>query len=82
MKKSSTWMLNKKEKGKKTRLKTDLEFRQKKIFDLNKIYIVDMFLTVVRGGNAFAVEQKIKELKKEYLELSRWKKHGSGKKTI
>ena len=39
-----------------------------------------MFLTVVRGGNAFAVEQKIKELKKKYLGLSRWKKHGSGKR--
>ena len=53
-----------KRKGQKTRLQTDQEFKQKKIFDLNKKYNVDIFLTVVRGGKAFAAEQKLRELKK------------------
>ena len=43
--------------NKKLRLQTDLEFKQKKI-DLNKEYNVDMFCTAVRGGKAFAAEQK------------------------
>ena len=53
-----------KRKNKKTRLQTDLEFKQKKIFDLNKKYNIEMFSTAVRGGKAFATEQKIRELKK------------------
>ena len=36
------------------RLQTDLEFKQKKIFDLNKKCNVEMFFTAVRGGKAFA----------------------------
>ena len=36
-----------KRKGQKTRLQTDQEFKQKKIFDLNKQYNVDMLSTVV-----------------------------------
>ena len=52
-----------KRKNKKTRLQTDLEFKQNKIFDLNKKYNTEMFSTAVRGGKAFAAEQKLRELK-------------------
>ena len=45
-----------KRKGKKTRLQTNQEFKQEKIFDLNKKYNVDMFSTAVSGGKAFAAE--------------------------
>ena len=53
-----------KRKNKKTRLQTDLEFKQKKILALNKKYNGDMFSTAVRGGKAFAAEQELRELKK------------------
>ena len=56
-------------KNKKMRLKTDLEFKQKKIFALNKKYNVDMFSTAVRGGKAFSAEQKLRELKKRLSRL-------------
>ena len=46
------------------RLQTDLEFKQKKIFALNKKYNVDIFSAAVRGGKAFAAEQKLKEITK------------------
>ena len=58
-----------KHKNKKMRLQTDLEFKQKKIFALNKKYNVDMFSTAVRGGKAFAAEQKFRELKKRLSRL-------------
>ena len=48
-----------KRKNKKMRVQTDLQFKQKKIFALNKKYNVDMFSTAVRGGKAFAAEQKL-----------------------
>ena len=54
-----------KRKDQKTRLQTDQELKQKKLFELNKNYNVDMFSTVVRGRKAFAAEKKLKELKKE-----------------
>ena len=38
------------------RLQTDQKFKQRKSFDLNKKYNVDMFSTAVRGGKAFAAE--------------------------
>ena len=47
-----------KRNGQKTRYQTDQEFKQEKIFDLNKMYNVDMFSTVVRGGKTFAAKQK------------------------
>ena len=47
-----------KRKNKKMKLQTDLEFKQKKIYDLNKKCNVEMFSTAVRGGKAFA-EQKL-----------------------
>ena len=56
-----------KRKNKKMRLQT--EFKQKKIFDLNKKYNVEMFSTAVRGGKTFAAEQKLRELKKRISKL-------------
>ena len=58
-----------KRKNKKMRLQTDLEFKQKKIFALNKKYNVDMFSTAVPGGKAFAAKQKLRELKKRLSRL-------------
>ena len=52
--------VSQKRKG-KMRLQTDLEFQQNEIKNLNKKYNVEMFSTRVRGGKAFAAEQKIKE---------------------
>ena len=56
--------VNNKRKDKRMRLQTDLEFQQNEIRQLNKKYNVEMFSTKVRGGKAFAAEQKIRELKK------------------
>ena len=58
-----------KRKNKKMRLQTDLEFKQKKIFALNKKYNVDMFSTAVRRGNAFAADQNLRDLKKRLSRL-------------
>ena len=43
------------------RLQVVWEFQQNEIKRLNKKYIVAMFSSQVRGGKAFAAEQKIKE---------------------
>ena len=51
------------------RVQTDLEFQQNKIKNLNKKYNVEMFSTRVRGGKAFAAEQKIREFKKLLLKI-------------
>ena len=48
-------------------LQTDLEFNQNKTKQLNKKFDVDMFHTKVRGGKAFAAEQKLREFKKILL---------------
>ena len=45
------------------RLQVDNEFQQVKIKDLNDQNNVELFTTSVREGKAFAVEQKIRELK-------------------
>ena len=45
------------------RLQVDNEFQQVKIKDMNDENNVEMFTTSVRGGKAFAAEQKIRELK-------------------
>ena len=45
------------------KLQVDQDFQQVKIKDLNDLNNVDMFSTFLRGGKAFAAEQKIKELK-------------------
>ena len=61
----------------KMRLQTDLEFQQNEIKKLNKKYNVEMFSTRVRGGKAFAAEQKIREFKKLLLKIkSLYKKNG------
>ena len=48
-------------------LQTDLELKQNQIKKLNNEFNVEMFHTNVRGGKAFAAEQKIKEFKKILL---------------
>ena len=52
-----------KRKGKRMRLQVDNEFQQVKIKDLNDLNNVEMFTSSIRGGKAFAAEQKIRELK-------------------
>ena len=49
------------------RLQTDLEFKQNQIKKLNDEFNVEMFHTKVRGGKAFAAEQKIREFKKKII---------------
>ena len=51
------------------RLQTDLEFQQIEVKRLNKKYDVEMFSTKLRGGKAFAAEQKIREFKKMLLKV-------------
>ena len=58
-------------RNKKTmRLQVDNQFQQVKIKDLNEQNNVEMFTTAVRGGNAFAAEQKIRELKSRIEKLN------------
>ena len=52
------------------RLQVDNEFQQVKIKDLNDENNVEMFTTSVRGGKAFAAEQKFRELKSRTLKLN------------
>ena len=61
--------------GKMT-LQTDLEFKQNAIKKLNTEFNVEMFHSKVRGGKAFAAEQKIRELKKILLKSKRFVKSG------
>ena len=67
------------ERDKKWDFKTDQEIKQRKNFELNKRYNVDMFSTAVRGGKAFAVEQKLRELKKSISKLKATEKNPSKK---
>ena len=53
-------------RARRMRLQTDLEFKQNQIKKLNDEFNVDMFHTKVKGGKAFAAEQKIREFKKFY----------------
>ena len=55
---------SKRVKNERMRLQTDQEFQQNEIKKLNLKYNVEMFSTQIRGGKAFAAEQKIRELKK------------------
>ena len=55
----------------KMRLQTDQEFQQNEIKKLNQKYNVEMFSTRLRGGKAFATEQKIRELKKVIFKTKR-----------
>ena len=65
--------INQKRTG-RMRLQTDLEFKQNQIKKLNDEFNVDMFHTRVRGGKAFAAEQKIREFKKILLKNKRLEK--------
>ena len=58
----------------KMSLQTDLEFKQNAIKKLNNEFDVEMFHSKVRGGKAFAAEQKIRELKKILLKSKRFVK--------
>ena len=57
------------------RLQVDNEFQPIKIKDLNDENNADMFTSSIRGGKAFAAEQKIRELKTRIskLMLKTWK---------
>ena len=61
------------------RLKTDLEFKQNQIKKLIDEFNVDMFHTKVRGGKAFAAEQKIGQFKKILLRSKRFEKNSNKK---
>ena len=49
------------------KLQTDQEFKQRNREELNKKFNVEMYRIHLRGGKAFAAEQKIRELKKLLL---------------
>ena len=51
----------KKRNGKRMRFQTDQEFKQRKIYNLNKKFDVDLFTMRLRGGKSFAAEKKIRE---------------------
>ena len=55
-------------------LQTDLEFNQNQIKKLNDEFNVEMFHMKVRGGKAFAAEQKIREFQKILLRSKRFEK--------
>ena len=72
-----------KNKRKKTmKLQVNNEFQQVKIKDLNVQNNVEMFTASVRGGKAFAAEQKIRELKIRISKLNAQKLKISPKKII
>ena len=64
------------------RLQIDNKFQQVRIKDLNDVNNVGMFTTSVRGGKAFAAEQKIRELKTRIAKLNVQKLKISPAKTI
>ena len=62
--------INNKRTG-RMRLQTDLEFKQNRILKLNDEFNIEMFHTCLRGGKAFAAEQKIREFKKLLIRRKR-----------
>ena len=64
------------------KLQVDQEFQQVKIMDLNDLNNVEIFSTSIRGGKAFAAEQKIRELKTRIAKLAKQKLKISPKKII
>ena len=58
-----------KRKGKRMRLQVENEFQQVRTKDLSNENNAEMF-TSVRGGKAFAAEQKIRELKTRIVKLN------------
>ena len=71
-----------KRKGKRMRLQVDNEFQRVKIKDLNDENNVEMFTSSVRGGKAFAVEQKIRELEARIAKINAQKLKISPSKII
>ena len=71
-----------KRKGKKMKLQVNQEFQQVKIKDLNELNNVEMFSPSLRGGKAFAAEQKIRELKTRISNLKGQKLKISPKEII
>ena len=69
-------------KNKLIRLQVDNEFQPVKIKDLNEMNNVEMFTTSIRGGKAFAAEQKITELKTRISKLNAQKPKISPTKII
>ena len=59
-----------KRKDKRMRLQVDNEFQQIKIKPLNNENNVEMFTSLLRGGKAFAAEQKLRELKTRISKLN------------
>ena len=57
-------------KSKPMRLQVDNEFQQLKTQDLYNENNVEMFTTSIRGGKAFAAEQKIRDLKTTVAKLN------------
>ena len=51
-------------KNERRRLQTDFQFQQNEIKRLNEKYNVEMFSSLMRGGKAYAAEQKIREFRK------------------
>ena len=64
----------KKKRTGRMRLQTDLEFKQNQITKLNNEFDLDMFHMRLRGGKAFAAEQKIGQFKKNLLRSKRLEK--------
>ena len=60
------------------RLQTD--FAQNEIKKINKKYDTEMFSSCVRGGKAYAADQKIKEFKKLLFKSKRVQKATSNKR--
>ena len=50
-------------------LQTDKEFNQNEIKKINKQFDVDMYQANLRGGKAFAAEQKIRESKNFFIKM-------------
>ena len=63
-----------KRKGQKRKLETDQEFKERKVNEIKNEYNMDMLLTAVTGGKAFAAEQKLRELKKRIFRFKALKK--------
>ena len=72
--------LNVKEKVKKQDFKTDQEFKQKKVFGLNKKSNVDMFSTALGMGKHLQWNKYEENWRKEDFGLKRWKKDCQKKK--
>ena len=64
----------KKKRAGRMRLQTDLEFKQNQVTKLNNEFDLDMFHMHLRGGKAFAAEQKIGQFKKNLLRSKRLEK--------